>query len=259
MLLKKINFNYTPINIIILLFVLAIYALTSNQIHANEIPYSTNEVDRPLVLSPGLAEFDIIIGEVGWISTDDGFNNMTTKLGFSPIVMNYGITDNLQLRNAGLVYRFLATSKLESVVTGAIDSFVYRSHGGASIDYFLGILTKQRLNKKMAMSYNLYNKYWLNSSLRDEDMLGVSVEGYCVINNTLVFSIGGKYERRDLVNDLHMTDTGLILSIQNNNAFQNIDLRYSVEVTESSEKNNSDNNYTNGIFTLTAKWRWRTI
>lgn len=247
--------NSTVSRQILIVYVLVICNLIDNRIMANEILYSANEVERPLVLPAGMAEINIDIGAIHWTSTDEGFNNATVKLGVPPIVIKYGITKNLQLHNAGIVYRFLDRSKLETVVIGAINSFVYHSHGGANIDYSIGVLSKQKFSQQMAISYEIYNKYRLNSSFSDEDVLGISAVVHYAIGNTVAFSFAGKYEKKDLVNDLHMTDTGVVISIQDN-IYPNFDLRYSIDLTHSSEENNANNDYTTGKFNMRVKWRW---
>ena len=242
-------------NTVLVFSLLAVSSLVSNTTQADNTPYSANEMEKPLTLPKSMAEVEINLGVIDWVSTDQGFDYTNTNIGISPIIIRYGISDNLQLQNAGLAYRVYSDDKTESSIFGGINSFVYHSRGDTNIEYSFGLLAKQRINNVSSMLLQLYNNYLYNSSYSDEKILGVRVSGYYTINNTMVFSLGMMHEKSDLLNDLRMSNSGLSISLQNI-INKTIDLNYMLEVVRFSEDGAANNNFSTGRFTVSARWRW---
>lgn len=222
---------------------------------AEDAKYPRNDVERPLILPKGMGEVEVGLVEFEWISTGGNVDHGVLSLTGSPIRIKYGLTDNLQINNAGLAYRMYKGDDLELVVFCSLDNIKVYTERSTVIDASAGFTGKLRMGQSFAGVLDLYDEYRYQSSVSDENAMGASLGLMYAVLDTLSVSLSGRYEKKTLAHDLEIAETGGVLTVQEN-IIPELDIIYALDVARMSDNNSSTDDYTEGDFTIRLKWRW---
>lgn len=164
--------------------VIPIIVFYSSVVLATEYPI--NEKDRGLILPKNTGE--ITIGPA-WLTGNER-RNMEANFNF-----RYAFTENIEISNLGLRYRFLNTKNQQW-------AFIFQNYGiGTNSEgkFFhhtkFGVEGKQQLNERVAFLYNI-GYFWANSHEKDgkTSEYRVGVGAITKINAKGAFYVG--YSRR---------------------------------------------------------------
>ena len=219
---------------------------------AEEIMYHRNDVERSLILPKGMGKVEIRLAEIEWLSTDGVVDYGVLRMIVSPVRIKYGLTENLQINNAGLDYRVLKGCDLELAVFGSIDNITIYSAISTVIS--VGFVGKLRMGHKFAGVFSIYDEYHYHS-VSDENTLGASLGGMYAILDTLSVSLSGRYEKKMLAKDLEIDELGVVMTVQEN-IIPALDILYTLDIARMSNSNLSGADFTEGSFTIRLNYRW---
>ncbi len=155
---------------------------------AKEIPYSTDQVERPLTLPNGVWELGVGAEYYRW--------NGGSSRNVSPLLsLRYGITNNLEFYLLGLRYRVFDSDSFEFAVRGGIPRLGYSSVDGTLLLAEVGAEAKQRIHRRFALLYRLEDYYQYASNREDKNEIRVSLGGLFSLTEKVAFELTGAYRR----------------------------------------------------------------